>query len=137
MDKSLMVFIAIGIGFLYFITSFIGDIQAEDDKYANQAYTDEHKYDAFQSTDSIGRSILDVTGQTDIVQLGAWNASALKEDFLLLFPNFEDMKVFAKERLRGEVLRKKLLKTIKSVEDQYFSGTLNTEGAMRMLGTLK
>ena len=30
MDKSLMVFLAVGVGFLYFITNFVGEIQQDD-----------------------------------------------------------------------------------------------------------
>jgi len=137
MDKSFMFFIAVGIGFLYFITNFVGDIQAEDDKYANEAYAEEHKYDAYQSVDSIGREILDLTGASASVQMEAWNSSRLKEDFLILFPDFSEMKVFVEERVRGKVLKEKLMKTIDAVETQYFSGTLNIEDAKRMLSTLK
>jgi len=137
MDKSLMFFIAVGIGFLYFITNFVGDIQAEDDKYANEAYAEEHKYDAYKSVDSIGREILDLTGASASVQVEAWNSSRLKEDFLMLFPDFSEMKIFVEERVRGKVLQEKLTKTIETAEDQYFSGTLNVEGAKRMLSTLK
>ncbi len=37
MDKSLFFFILIGVGFLYFITQFVGDIQ-EDEKFQNEEY---------------------------------------------------------------------------------------------------
>ncbi len=131
-----MFFIAIGIGFLYFITNFVGGLQQEDN-LQNSEYTEKHKYDAYQSVDSIGREILDMTGATASVQIDAWNSSPLKEEFLMLFPDFSDMKVFAEERVRGKVLQEKLVKTIETVEDQYFSGTLNVEGAKRMLSTLK
>ena len=49
MDKSLMIFIALGVGFLYFITNFVGDIQAEDEKYQNNEYNQERKYDQYNS----------------------------------------------------------------------------------------
>jgi len=136
MDKSLMIFIAIGIGFLYFVTNFIGEIQQEDN-LQNDEYRDKHKFDAYQTVDSIGREILDMTGTDASLQVSAWNSSHLKEEFLTLFPDFSDMKTFAKERVRGKVLQDKLSNTIKTVENQYFSGTLNTEGAKRMLSTLK
>jgi len=131
-----MIFIAIGIGFLYFVTNFIGEIQQEDN-LQNDEYRDKHKFDAYQTVDSIGREILDMTGTDASLQVSAWNSSHLKEEFLTLFPDFSDMKTFAKERVRGKVLQDKLSNTIKTVENQYFSGTLNTEGAKRMLSTLK
>ncbi len=133
MDKSLLVFIAIGVGFLYFITNFVGEIQEEDDKYQNLEYQEKHKYDQYQTVDSIGRKILDLTGSDAATQIAAWEKSGLKEEFLLLFPDFVEMKKFAKERTRGDALQAKLLKTIDDVESKYFSGTMNAEQAKRAL----
>ena len=133
MDKSLLVFIAIGAGFLYFITSFVGDIQEEDDKYQNIEYQKKHMYDEYQSVDSIGREILDLTGTDTATQMAAWKKSGLKEEFLALFPNFGEMKKFVKERTRGDALQAELFKTIDEVEGKYFSGTMNAEQAKRRL----
>lgn len=136
MDKSLMIFIAIGIGFLYFITNFVGDLQKEDNLQSSE-YVEKHKYDAYQSVDIIGREILDVRDATASVQIEAWNHSLLREEFLTLFPDFEEMKIFVKERIRGKGLQEKLMQILNRVEDQFFSGALNTEDAKRMLGILK
>lgn len=137
MDKSLFLFIAIGLGFLYFITSFIGDIQKEDDKYQNSAYQQKHQYDQYQSVDSIGQIILDLT-QVDLKkQVDAWNASTLKNDFLNHFPDFSAMKIFVKERIRGERFQEKLIKNIDIVEGKYISGEISTEVAKRELDLLK
>jgi len=137
MDKSLLVFIAIGIGFLYFITSFVGEIQEEDDKYQNREYQQKHKYDHYQSVDSIGRKILDLTGTDAATQMAAWKESRLKEEFLVLFPDFGEMKKFVKERIRGDALQAKLLKETDDVEGKYFSGTMNAEQAKRALDLLQ
>ncbi len=133
MDKSLLVFIAIGAGFLYFITSFVGDIQEEDDKYQNIEYQQKHMHDQYQSVDSIGRDILDLTGVDAATQLAAWEKSNLKQEFLVLFPDFDEMKKFTKERIRGDVLQTKLLKTLDDIESKYFSGKMNAEQAKRAL----
>ena len=137
MDKSLLIFIAVGVGFLYFITSFVGEIQEEDDKYQNLEYQEKHKYDQYQSVDSIGQEILELTGADAVIQIAAWKESRLKQEFLELFPDFDDMKKFVKERIRGDALQAKLLKTIDDVEGKYFSGTMNAEQAKRALDFLK
>lgn len=137
MDKSLFIFIVIGLGFLYFITTFIGDIQEEDDKYQNKGYQQEHKYDQYQSVDSIGQAILDLTGADIKTQVAAWNASQLKNEFLENFPDFSAMKTFVKERIRGDNLQIKLIKNIDNVENKYFSGTISAEQAKQMLDLLK
>ena len=131
-----MIFIAVGIGFLYFITNFIGEIQ-EEDNLQNSEYKAKHKYDAYQNVDSIGQEILDVTGASSSVQVAAWNASVLKKDFLLLFPDFSEMKIFVNERVRGKAVQVKLINSVNDVEDKYFSGAMNAEQAKRSLDTLK
>ena len=136
MDKSLFFFIVIGIGFLYFITNFVGDIQ-EDEKFQSEEYKQKHQYEQYKSVDSIGREILDLTDAPVNIQVQAWNNSNLKTEFLELFPDFSEMKIFVKERLRGEVLQVKLIASIDSVESQYFSGKMNAEQAKRELSLLK
>lgn len=136
MDKSLFFFILIGVGFLYFITNFVGELQQEDN-LQNEEYKQKHKYDHYQSVDSIGREILDMTGSPANTQVQAWNNSELKTEFLTLFPDFSEMKIFVKERLRGEILQTKLNAAIDDVETQYFSGAMNAEQAKRKLGLLK
>ncbi len=133
MDKSLFIFILIGLGFLYFVTNFVGDIQKEDETYQNNEYQQEHKYDQYQSVDSIGQKILNLTGADTKTQIAAWNASELKQEFLELFPDFSDMKRFVKERVRGDTLKTKLLSQINTVESKFFSGTMNAEQAKQAL----
>jgi len=137
MDKSLLVFIAVGIGFLYFVTSFVGDIQEEDNKFQNLEYKQKHKYDQYNTVDSIGREILDLTGTDAATQMAAWKESSLKQEFLTIFPDFDEMKKFTKERIRGKILEIKLFKKIDEVEGNYFSGTINAEQAKRELDLLK
>lgn len=137
MDKSLMFFIAIGLGFLYFVTNFVGGIQEEDDAYRNNNYKQEHLYDAYNAVDSIGQDILDVSGANAEIQLGAWNHSLLKEEFLGLFPSFDEMKNFVKDRVKGKILHDKLISKINSIEDKFFSGGITASDAKRELSTLK
>ena len=137
MDKTFLAFIAVGIGFLYFVTSFVGDIQEEDEKYRNKGYEKEHKYDAYAGVDSVGRDVLNLLGADANTQVAAWNESKLKKEFLTLFPDFDEMKKFARERINGDVLKAKLQAQILSVEDQFFSGTMTADQAKQALSSLK
>jgi len=136
MDKSLMLFILIGIGGVFFVTNFVGDIQKEDEVYRNDGYDQENKYNQYKTEDSIGREILDVTGAPVTIQMEAWNASVLKKEFLAIFPDFSGMQVFADERVRGNALKSKMNSTLESVESAYFSGGMSAEDAKRKLGSL-
>ena len=137
MDKSFMVFLAVGIAFFYVITTYVGDIQKEDDRLQNTDYIQEHKYDQYKTTDSIGQEVLDVTLADQKTQVEAWNHSAIKQEFVELFPDFDTMRTFVKNRVRGDQLIKKLTDQINKVEDAFFSGTMNTEQAKRALEHLK
>ena len=136
MDKSLFIFILIGVGFLYFITNFVGDIQ-EDEKFQNEEYKLKHQYDQYKTVDSIGREILDLTDASVNTQVQAWNNSALKTDFLELFPDFSEMKIFVNERVRGDALKAKIISQVDNVEAKYFGGNMDAEQAKRELSMLK
>ena len=137
MDKSLLIFIAIGVGALYFVTSFIGDIQEEDDAYRNNDYKISHQYDKYQKLDSIGQSILVFENEDEKTQIAAWQASEIKQEFLELFPNYTEMKAFVKQRTTGKALHTRVLKVIDEVEGAFFSGTLSPDQAKQKLDSLK
>ena len=137
MDKSFMVFIAVGLGFLYFITNFVGDIQKEDEVYRNNDYNQEHKYDQYLAVDSVGRNILKLSAADEATQKAAWNETVLREEYLSLFPDFEYMKTFLKERIKGEPLQTKLLKQLADVEEKFFSGGITADQAKEALDKLK
>lgn len=137
MDKSLIIFIVIGMGFMYFITSFVGDIQAEDEAYRNDDYNNERKYNKYKAIDSVGQDILDLSGADEKTQVSAWNNSILKDEFLELFPDFDAMKYFVNDRLKGDLLVLKLNTKISAIEDMFFSGTITARDAKQELGNLK
>ncbi|MCW8822179.1 MAG: hypothetical protein OQK45_08105, partial [Sulfurovum sp.] len=105
--------------------------------FQNEEYKQKHQYDQYQSVDSIGREILDTTDAPVSTQVQAWNNSKLKTEFLTLFPDFSEMKIFVKERVRGDALQAKITNSIDDVESQYLSGEMNAEQAKRSLGLLK
>jgi len=137
MDKTFLVFVAVGIGFLYFVTTFVGGIQEEDEQYRNKGYDQEHRYDAYAGVDSVGRDVLNLLGQDLKTQIAVWNASKLKEEFITLFPDFDEMKKFVKERINGDALKNKLQAQILSVEDKFFSGSMTADQAKQALSSLK
>jgi len=137
MGKSLFVFFIIGIGFLYFVTHFVKEVQEKDSRYQNNLYKMEHKFDKYYIKNSIGQQVLDVTDLIPSKQIEAWNLSPLKDELLELYPNFTEMKHYIKERVRGEPIVDKLLVHIGNIEDKFISGKIDSEQAKRMLGILR
>jgi len=137
MDKSLLVFIAVGIGFFYMVTNYVGKIQHEDDSFQNSAYQQEHKYDQYYAEDTIGQAIIDASYADPEILLDIWDKSPLKPEFLELFPDFDTMKSFVRHRVRGEALINRLLVKINEIEDKFFSGKMNAEQAKRALENIR
>jgi hypothetical protein len=136
MDKSLFIFILMGVGAVYFIKGFIGDIQKEETLQSNQ-YHQEMQDNAYCKTDSIGRDVLDTSEASDQVKIEVWDRSALKKEFLALFPHFDAMKTFIGERVLDEVLQRKIDAVLCEVEDGYFAGNLTAEKAKQRLSSFK
>jgi hypothetical protein len=137
MDKGFLLFILVGTGFLYFVTTFIGSIQKENKIYQNNAYEKKYTQDQYQKIDSIGQNILDVRIIDAESQIYAWKASSLKQELFEIFPHFSNMKNFIKERVYGEPLQVRLLKHIDTIEGKFFSGSMNAEQAKHALDLLK
>ena len=136
MDKSLFIFLIIGAGFFYFVINVVKESETDTEKIHSTSYQEE-KYAKYHKTDSIGQDILDVTLADPATQVKVWNSSTIKEEFLEIFPDFDTMKVFIHNRVRGESLIKKLTKKINEVEDKFFSGAMNAEQAKRALENIK
>ena len=93
--------------------------------------------DKFIKKDSIGQTIIDVEGEPESVQVSAWNQSKLRYELIEYFPDFDTMKLFAKDRVKGDALQKKLAKHIDTIEKRFFSGEIDAEKAKKELETLK
>ncbi|MDM5272577.1 hypothetical protein PGH07_10360 [Sulfurovum sp. zt1-1] len=137
MDKNLLIFIAVGLVFMYFVSNFVTELQKEDENLQSTTFHKKHSIDQYIKKDSIGQTILDVEGVPEDVQVAAWNASKLKKDLIEYFPDFDTMKLFAKDRVRGDTLRTKLIKHIDTIEKRFFSGEIDAEKAKKELETLK
>jgi len=137
MDKSFLLFISVGLGFIYLISQYVGDIQEEDTYFQNNDYIQKHQYDTYKCVDSIGRTILNVMDIDEQTQIAVWNESSLKREFLDLYPDFSLMKDFIKNRVNGEPLKGKLLKLVDDTETKFFSGSLSTEEAKYKLKSFK
>jgi hypothetical protein len=135
MDKSFLIFLIIGVGFFYFVINVVKETETDTEKIHSTSYQQE-QYAKYHKTDSIGQDILDVTLADPSTQLKVWNSSALKAELLDIFPDFDTMKGFVQNRVRGEPLVRKLTQKINEVEDKFFSGTINSEQAKQALEQL-
>jgi len=136
MDKSFIIFVAIGIGFYYIITNFVGDMEKDDGYPTTSMEQEAHKYDKYISHDSIGRTVLIVDGLNRKTQLEAWRHSSIREDFLSFYPEFDEMKKVVQERVMTQSLKSYLLEKTQKIERDFLSGLLDSEQAKRELTNL-
>jgi hypothetical protein len=125
LDKGLLIFIAMGIGAIYFTTTAVESIQ-DDDRYKNSSYSENSEKDdrEYQGRNSIGDIILDVSSVDVKKQVTIWNRSEMKNEFLTNFPNFANMRDFVDDNIVGDALKQKLKKTIDIVEDKFIGGEM-------------
>lgn len=133
-DRNFIIFLAIGIGSIYYLTNMVDDLDREKEK-REKAEEAVNKY-VYNKFDNVGRQILDVYDLSPDEQIYQWHNSIIKPLFLEDFPNFIAMKGFVEDRVHGEYLKTRLFQKIESVEKQYFSGSLDPERAKKELGKL-
>lgn len=137
MDKNFMIFMALGVGALYYVTNKVSAIQENDPAIQTNEYKEKHQFDEYQKVDSIGQNILDVTDISLTEQMKAWDNSPLKQEALSQFPDFIEMKSFIKERVRGDSLISHLTTAIDKIQADFFAGAIDAESAKRRLGKIK
>lgn len=118
-DKSFMFYVLVIIASIYFFP-----IQDRVHKTYN---------DSFITINAIGKEVLLVDREPFEVQLDAWQKCTLKEDFLDLYPHFEDMKYFISQRIIADELQTYLYEKLDKIEHQFFSGQISAREAKKRL----
>jgi len=137
MDKTFFIYFLTGLGFAYLIITNVNSLQQEDERYQNRAYQREHMYDKYYTIDSVGQEIVNVIGVSDFnLQKQVWNNSFIRTEYIDLFPDFEAMRMFIKERVEGEPLKNKLLNQLNREEDAFISGEQDVERTKMNLSRL-
>jgi len=136
MDKSFVVFVGVGIGFFYLITDFVGDIERDDGYPTDTEYKYEHQYDQYIRIDSVGRKVLDVAGLSQQKQFEAWKKSGLSKECLELFPDFDEIKRFVKDRVINPDFKEALLAKVMHTEKLFLQGKITSDQARKELESL-
>ena len=135
MEKSLLVFVLIVGGILYGVQYFVGNMEEE---YMSDTSQYARKYERYIKKDSVGQVILVFPKNTKLeTQLDVWKNSPLKEEFLAYFPQYNELELFVKDRMNGELLKNYMLKVIVQVKEDFLKGKIDGAQAKLVLSELK
>jgi len=75
----------------------------------------------------------DVVGDIVLIKIDAplpkrvdiWKRSPIHQEFIAMFPKFGDMKLFVDDRIKDDELKSLIIKKLNSVEDDFFSGSVD------------
>jgi hypothetical protein len=122
--KGLTLFIiAAGIGF-YLLTNIIGKFKEEDNRLMNDQEIQKQEDMKGYRTDVVGDTVLVYRDTSIQNRIGVWKRSPLHEEYLNLFPNFSEMELFVDDRVQDDELKAKILKQLKKISGDFFSGTV-------------
>ena len=135
MKNELLLFIVVGVFFGYFMLGFVKNTEGT----GNDTVTinlNSGGDSSLLGENSIGQTTIDLSTVPESGQSIAWKESSLHSDFMDLFPDFSAMKDFANDRVLGDPFQQKLISKITTVEDDFFSGKIEREAAIKALDDL-
>jgi hypothetical protein len=137
-DKGILIVLAVGLGLAYLIVGFVGKLQNEDDRLISENQIQAKQDMAYYKKDVVGNDILVFKNEMpDADKIAVWKRSSLHRVLIELFPNFSGMKEFINDRILDDDFKQKFLKYINTVEDGYFSGSLNADQAKEKIDQLE
>ena len=95
---------------------------------SNQTQEEQSQYSSYYSIDIVGDHILTLKNITQNEKLTIWKASALKDEMLSHFPNFNRMLDFFNNRVNDDgAFKKKFLEYMKDLHSEYITGNISKE----------
>ena len=134
MDKSMLVYLALGVVFVYVIMN-LTKIADEPDIGVNSYQR--ISYDHYEGINSEGQIIVNFSELSNVKQIDAWKGHPLRKEWMHLFPDFPAMKSFIDTRVKGQFLHSKVMGLLNEIEKKYYSGEINMEQAKQRLGKLQ
>jgi hypothetical protein len=109
----------------FILLTVIGKFKSEDNRLMNekelQAQEDQKGY----RSDVVGDMVLIKIDAPLSKRVDIWKRSPIHEDFMGMFPKFGDMKLFVDDRIKDDELKAVIIKNLNSVEDDFFSGSVD------------
>jgi len=132
MKNELLIFVAVGIFFGYFMLGFVKNTEGTGD----DTVTIDINFDTDSSLigkNIIGETTINLGTTAESKQGEVWRNSSLHSEFIDLFSDFSAMRDFVNDRVLGDDFQKRLITKIDSVENDLYSGKIKQEAAIQAL----
>jgi len=137
MFKGFVILVAVGALFAFFVFNFVSDVEKDDPN--TMISKDERKakeFAKYYKKDVTGEQVLDFRGASLAKAKEVWRESPIRQEILDNFPQFEIMKEMIDQRIVDSAFRRYLLKKLDEVESAYFSGSIDSSKASKILTDL-
>ncbi len=137
MFKGFIILLAVGGLFTYFVFNFVSDVEGEDPN--TLISKDERKakeFAKYYKSDASGGRVLDFHGVSIAKAKEVWRESPIRREILDNFPQFDLMRQLTDQLLVDSEFKRYFLKRLEEVESDYFSGTIDSQKAKKILTDL-
>ncbi len=129
MDKSLIVIVAVGLAFMYFVINLVGNLEDSDPRLQNSQSVKVKEYEKYYKEDSNGEIMLDFSSVSVEKGKQVWIESTLSKKIIKHFPDFDIMSEMAKNQLTDSEFKTFFLKKLNSIEGEYMGGKKSSDQA--------
>jgi hypothetical protein len=137
MFKGFVILVAVGALFAFFVFNFVSDVErADPNTLISKDEKKAKEFAKYYKEDATGEQILDFRGASLAKAKEVWRESPIRQEILDNFPQFEIMKEMIDQRIVESDFRRYLLKKLDEVESEYFSGTIDSAKAHKILTEL-
>jgi len=109
----------------FILLTVIGKFKSEDSRLMNEKELQTQEDQKGYRSDVVGDTVLVKIDAPLSKRVDIWKRSPMHEEFLALFPKFGDMKLFVDDRVKDEELKTVIINQLNSIEDDFFSGSVN------------
>ncbi len=137
MNRSMIIFVVVGIALFFGITNFVGKLKDEDDRLMNASDIQKKQDAEAYRTDVVGNAVIVASNAPIAKRIDTWKRSPLHDEYMDKFPDFSDMKLYIDDRVQDTELKDIIIRSLEKVESKYFAGGLSPIQAKEEIDNLQ
>jgi len=135
-NKGVIVLLAVGLGFLYFATNIVKQVEDDNPRLQNNQSRKAKENLKYYIEDSNGDLVLDFSSESIAKSKLVWKDCIVKKEIMGYFPNFDTMKQIVNNKLIDSKFKTFFLNKLNKTENDYISGNITLDQAKAGLNNL-